>query len=145
MKICFVPIDNRPVCYNLVRDIVSIDSSIELFLPPRDYLGSLTKSANIEALFLWLKSCPKCDVIILSLDTLAYGGLIPSRRCPESFDDIKLRIEKLKQILKEKEAKILAFSSIMRISNNNYNEEEKVYWKDYGKKIFEYSFSGITG
>ena len=30
----------------------------------------------------------------------------------------------------------------MRISNNNYNEEEKEYWKDYGKKIFEYSFSG---
>jgi hypothetical protein len=30
----------------------------------------------------------------------------------------------------------------MRISNNNYNEEEKLYWSEYGKKIFEYSFSG---
>ena len=28
----------------------------------------------------------------------------------------------------------------MRISNNNYNEEEKEYWSEYGKKIFEYSF-----
>ena len=34
--------------------------------------------------------------------------------------------------MKEKDAKIYAFSSIMRISNNNYNEEEKEYWKDYG-------------
>ena len=42
----------------------------------------------------------------------------------------------------KKEAKIYAFSSIMRISNNNYNEEEKEYWKDYGKKIFDYSYSG---
>lgn len=23
----------------------------------------------------------------------------------------------------------------MRISNNNYNEEEKEYWKDWGKKF----------
>ena len=29
----------------------------------------------------------------------------------------------------------------MRISNNNYNEEEKEYWSDYGKKIFEYSYN----
>ena len=28
----------------------------------------------------------------------------------------------------------------MRISNNNCNEEEKEYWADFGKKIFEYSF-----
>ena len=142
MKICFIPIDNRPVCYCLAKDIASIDDSIELFLPPRNYLGDLTKCANIEALLAWLKTIPKCDAIILSLDTIAYGGLISSRRSSKSFEEIKNRIEELKQILKEKEAKIYAFSSIMRISNNNYNEEEKEYWKDYGKKIFEYSYSG---
>ena len=142
MKICFIPIDNRPVCYSLAKDIVSIDETIELFLPPREFLGDLTKSANIKGLFKWLKSCPKSDAIILSLDTIAYGGLIPSRRSSETFEEIKSRIENLKEILKDKEAKIYAFSSIMRISNNNYNEEEKEYWKDYGKKIFEYSFSG---
>ena len=66
--------------------------------------------------------------------------MIPSRRCPETFDEIKLRIEKLKKILVEKECKIYAFSSIMRISNNNYNQEEKEYWSKWGKKIFDYSF-----
>lgn len=142
MKICFIPIDNRPVCYSLAKDIADIDASIELFLPPRDFLGDLTKNANIDGILNWLKSAPKCDAIILSLDTVAYGGLIPSRRSMESFEEIKSRVENLKQILIEKEAKIFAFSSIMRISNNNYNEEEKEYWKDYGKKIFEYSFSG---
>ena len=142
MKICFVPIDNRPVCYNLAKDIVSIDDSIELFLPPRDLLGDLTKIADVDAILAWLKNCPKSDAVILSLDTIAYGGLIPSRRSTESFEEIKTKIEELKRILKEKYAKIYAFSSIMRISNNNYNEEEKEYWKDYGKKIFDYSFSG---
>ena len=34
MKICFIPIDNRPVCYNLVKDIAAIDEDIEIFIPP---------------------------------------------------------------------------------------------------------------
>ena len=142
MKICVIPIDNRPVCYNLIKDTLAIDSQIELFLPPRDYLGGLDKNADVSKLLDWIKKCPKSDVIVLSLDTIAYGGLIPSRRSEESFEEIKKRVEFLKEILIEKEAKIYAFSSIMRISNNNYNEEEKEYWKDYGKKIFDFSFSG---
>ena len=55
MKISLLPIDNRPVCYNLVKDITSIDNSIELFLPNRELLGDLTKHANVESLFDWVK------------------------------------------------------------------------------------------
>ena len=140
MKICFLPIDNRPVCYNLASDIVAMDKSIELFLPPREFLGSLIKNADIEGLFDWLKNVPLCDAIILSLDTIAYGGLIPSRRSNDDFDSIRARLNALKEILNEKNAKIYAFSSVMRISNNNYNEEEKEYWKDFGIQIFKYSY-----
>ena len=125
MKICVIPIDNRPVCYNLFKDIADIDESLELFIPERKLLGDLTKSADIKGLFEWLKQVPQVDAMILSLDTIAYGGLIPSRRCPETFDEIKARVEELKVILKEKHSQIYAFSSIMRISNNNVNQEEK--------------------
>lgn len=140
MKIGFVPIDNRPVCYTLPKIISDIDESIEFYMPERKYFGDLTKTADIDNLFEWLMCLPKLDAIILSLDTLAYGGLIPSRRCPESFEQIKHRIETLREILDGKDCKIFAFSSIMRISNNNYNEEEKEYWSKWGKKIFEYSY-----
>ena len=140
MKIGFVPIDNRPVCYTLPKLIAEIDENIELFLPNREWLGDLTKYANTEKIFDWLKNLPKLDAIVLSLDTVAYGGLISSRRCSNSFEEIKEKIEKLKEILSEKNAKIYAFSSIMRISNNNINEEEKDYWAQYGKKIFNYSY-----
>lgn len=141
MKIAFIPIDNRPVCYTLPKIIAGIDNTIEFFIPQREYLGDLQKYANIKELFKWLENLPKLDAIVISLDTLAYGGLIPSRRCPETFEEIKKRIENLKEILIKKNAKIYAFSSIMRISNNNYNEEEKEYWSTLGKKIFEYSFN----
>lgn len=141
MKICIIPIDNRPVCYNLIQDIANIDKSIELYLPDRNLLGDLTKNADINGILNWLKDLPKMDKMVLSLDTIAYGGLIPSRRSPATFEEIKTRINNLKEILKSKEAEIHAFSSIMRISNNNVNQEEKEYWNKYGKKIFEYSFN----
>ena len=140
MKIGFVPIDNRPVCYTLSEQIAAIDESIELFMPDRSLLGSLTKYADTDKLFEWLKNLPELDAVIISLDTLAYGGLISSRRCPDKFEQIKSRIEKLKEILSQKNAEIYAFSSIMRISNNNINEEEKEYWNKWGKKIFNYSY-----
>ena len=140
MKIGFVPIDNRPVCYTLPEQIAAIDESIELFMPDRNLLGSLTKYADTDKLFEWLKNLPELDAVIISLDTLAYGGLISSRRCPDKFEQIKSRIEKLKEILSQKNAEIYAFSSIMRISNNNINEEEKEYWNKWGKKIFNYSY-----
>ena len=141
MKIAFLPIDNRPVCYTLPKLIAGIDEDIEFSIPERELLGDLTKIADIDGLFEWLENLPQQDSLILSLDTLIYGGLIPSRRGKETLNELKLRLEKLKKILKNKGAKIYAFSSIMRISNNNYNEEEKEYWSDYGKKIFEYSYN----
>ena len=141
MKIAFLPIDNRPVCYTLPQIISGIDSNVELYLPERKYLGDLHKIANTDALINWLKNLPQVDAIILSLDTIAYGGLIPSRRGKEAFEEIKNRIENIKKFLQTKNAKIYAHSSIMRISNNNYNEEEKEYWNLYGEKIFEYSYN----
>ncbi len=141
MKIAFLPIDNRPVCYTMPEIISGIDDCVEFSIPPRNLLGDLTKTADIDGIFKWLENLSEQDVIIMSLDTLIYGGLIPSRRGKETLGELKLRLEKLKKLLLSKGAKIYAFSSIMRISNNNYNEEEKEYWAQYGKKIFEYSYN----
>lgn len=140
MNIAFIPIDNRPVCYTLPEQICAADDSIKLFMPQREWLGDLNKYADVDKIFQWLKDLPPVDAVILPLDTVAYGGLISSRRSTDTFEKIKERIEKLKYILSEKNAKIYAFSSIMRISNNNINEEEKEYWNKWGKKIFNYSF-----
>ena len=55
MKIAFLPIDNRPVCYSLAKDIAAVDKSIEIVLPDRDLLGDLTKTAQTDKLIEWLK------------------------------------------------------------------------------------------
>ena len=99
MRICFIPIDNRPVCYSLPKDICAIDNDIELVLPPREYLGSLTKEADRTKLFEWLRAIKNVDALILSTDTLVYGGLIPSRRSTDTLDVLKKQLDILKNIL----------------------------------------------
>ena len=49
-------------------------------------------SENLKIGLEWLKNTSKCDAIILSLDTIAYGGVIPSRRSNDSFEEIKSSI-----------------------------------------------------
>ena len=140
-KIALIPIDNRPVCYTLPEQIAKIDDDLKLFLPARELLGGLNFEANVDGILNWLENLEDVDAIIISLDTIAYGGLISSRRSNLSLEQIKERLEKIKDILLEKCTRVYAFSSIMRISNNNVNEEEKEYWSEYGKKIFEYSYN----
>ena len=140
-RIAFLPIDNRPVCYQLPKQIASLDKENEIILPNISLLGNLKKTSDVEGLFLWLELIENVDIIVLSLDTIAYGGLIPSRRSNDTFEQVKERIDRLCSILARKSAKVYAFSSIMRISNNNINEEEKEYWAQYGQRIFEYSYN----
>ncbi len=140
-KIVFIPIDNRPVCYELPKLIINQAKEHELFMPDKKLLGSLIKNADIKGILDWLSTLNNMDIAIISLDTIAYGGLISSRRTSDSYSVIKERIDKLIDILNRKSIKVFAFSSIMRISNNNINEEEKDYWSLYGKKIFEYSYN----
>ncbi len=145
-NIQFVPIDNRPITYSLTGQICAIYKEINLFMPDISYLGGLNTGADTESILNWLKQNNTSDLLILSLDTLAYGGLVLSRRSKETSDCIKSRVMKLADIIKEKkkknpDCKVYATSSIMRISNNNQNEEEKEWWKDYGKKVFQYSYN----
>lgn len=140
-RIALVPIDNRPVCYQLPMQIISQAKEHQLILPDISLMGNLHKNADIDAILKWLDTIKDIDIFVLSLDTIAYGGLIPSRRSNDCFDEIKQRINKLSEIIKKHSAKVYAFSSIMRISNNNVNEEEKEYWSQFGTKIFSYSYN----
>ncbi|GEL77065.1 DUF4127 family protein [Tenuibacillus multivorans] len=140
-KIALVPIDQRPVSYDLPRDLARI-GGWDVVLPPKHQLGFLKERADIDGVWSWLENViDDVDGVIVSMDMLLYGGLVPSRINQEDLSVILDRLERLKLIKKTNPSlPVMAMSSTMRISNNNINEEEKVYWKDYGVKIYQYSY-----
>ena len=57
------------------------------------------------------------------------------------LSDIVKNFDILKQVKnKNPKAKLYVCSTVQRISDSNENQEEKEYWKDYGKLIHEYSY-----
>lgn len=133
-SIALVPLDNRPVSYLLPKQIAAF-SGIELLLPERNKLGDLRKGADLDYLKKWassLKEIPK----IIALDTWTYGGLVQSRRHDLTLSELKAKVNELKSL---NLANLYAFSTVMRVANSDINQEEKEYWGEYGKKIFNWS------
>src|SRR5690625_2622494 len=140
-KLALIPVDARPVTYDLPKDLAKIANWNTLTPEKRD-LGFMKNRAKIDKVFSWLEQAmPKVDGIIVSVDMLLYGGLVPSRINDEAPEVIEGRLTKFIELKKAyPQVKIMAFSSTMRLSNSYVNEEEKEYWSTYGKEIWKYSF-----
>lgn len=143
MQLVLIPLDNRPVTYLLPQQICRI-AGIQAITAPRDLLGSLTAPSRPTGLNEWLVDTLKHktpDKLLVCLDSLIYGGLINSRRGEETDGEINNRIKEIaswKKIVNNNLA-VYAQSSIMRISDNYDNSEEKKYWSRYGRDIFQWS------
>ncbi|MBX9877713.1 MAG: DUF4127 family protein [Candidatus Obscuribacterales bacterium] len=141
MKLALIPIDNRPVTYHYPQLVAQV-AGIEPLVPPRELLGSLNEPAKIDEIYSWLDTTiknEKPEALIICLDTLLHGGLITSRRSEETLDQILARLNKLIELGNGTKLSILAQSSIMRISDNYDNTEEKTYWKEFGRELFAWS------
>lgn len=139
--IAVVPLDDRPVSYDLPARIGAV-AGAEVRLPPRAALGDLTRTADRAALGHWLTAqASEVDAVVVALDTLAYGGLIPSRRSPEGLADVMACLAPLRALKGARpDVPLYGFNVTMRLSDSNVNEEEKPYWDLYGKLIFRWSF-----
>ena len=139
--IAVLPLDDRPVTYDFPQRIGAI-AGAEVLLPPREYLGNLERSADRVALGEWLLEVgPRADALVVALDTLAYGGLIPSRRSPDTLPELAAHLAPLRTLKSRHPAlPIHAFNVTMRLSNSDVNEEEKPYWDRYGKLIYAWSY-----
>jgi hypothetical protein len=139
---CFlvIPLDARPVCHSAVADLARL-TGVQVFLPPADLLGKLKTPAQLKPLRQWMERIVQQHPIqaaIVSLDLLSYGGLIPSRIGEESNEDLIRELEKGLAILKDI-PKIYGFSSILRIPTYNNNEEEPLYWAEWGETLSRFS------
>ncbi|MDX1985047.1 MAG: DUF4127 family protein [Candidatus Obscuribacter sp.] len=141
MRILLVPLDDRPVTYTYPQLLLK-SARVEPILPPRNLMGSLNRGAQIEELLSFCENAIakfSPDAMVLCLDSLLYGGLITSRRSTEDLKTIGDRLERIKKWRSLHPMQVYGQSSIMRISDNYDNTEEKDYWKTYGRELFEWS------
>src|SRR4030043_66272 len=139
--VAMLPMDDRPVNYDYPTYLARL-AGYELHLPQREWLRNPWRDSQHMQLVEWLvKEAETAHVLVVALDTLAYGGLIPSRTSREPFDRVLERLSVLKKIKTDRpELPILASSVILRISRANSSEEEKDYWAEYGSAMFRLSY-----
>ncbi len=140
-RIVALPVDGRPVVRAQVQMLAAC-AGWELAMPEVAELGHLRRPADRDALVAWLVAqAPSADGFIISIDMLAYGGLVPSRFIDDTLEQLEARLDILRSLKAAAPDKpIYAFAATMRISNNNVNEEEKEYWSEFGEAIWRWSY-----
>lgn len=111
-------------------------------LSPTPLLGSRKTPANTAALEEWLAEAETTDAFgaVLALDTLAWGGLIPSRQSDTDLEGALRRLDALRRLRAARPGmKLLAYSSIQRVSRDDDDGEEPEYYRQYGRAIFRRS------
>jgi len=118
--------------------IGSSNNEIQIIVPEKAILGDKktpARSGDIEKFLIG--NVPDCDCIILSIDMLVYGGLIPSRLHFLKKEEALSRLEILKKIKQiNPKVKIYAFNCIMRTPQYDSNDEEPDYYAKYGYALF---------
>lgn|GEM_PF-25204 len=138
--ILYVPQDNRPVDYAYTIETAR-DAGYTMIVPPTELLSGSSFQGSPEQLMQWVDdNAAQADAIVLSTDSLIYGGLVDSRK---HNLDMETMVRRLKHIesLKEKYGSIpiYAFSTVMRSPWAGGNGVEPDYYMTYGRDIFELS------
>lgn len=139
-RILCLPLDDRPVNYDYPAMLGKI-AGVQVSLPPREWLGNPWRAARRERLADWLRAAAAgAQALIVAAETLAYGGLIPSRTSPDSFEQAAGRLELLRELKAANPQRPLYVSSVIqRISRADSAEEERPYWAEYGSRMFRLS------
>lgn len=139
-KIVYLPLDERPCNYSFVGFLAEDNEKYELVRPSLDILGDAKIPADFEGVksFL-LKECRGADSLIIAIDMLLYGGIVPSRLHHLERGELVRRLSVLDEIKRDNPTiRIYAFSLVMRCPCYSDNSEEPDYYGECGLEIFEY-------
>ncbi|MEO2507979.1 DUF4127 family protein [Clostridium paraputrificum] len=141
-KVIYVPLDERPC--NLLYPQYMIEGCNDIYIktPDNSMLGNKKSKANIDEIWEFIMTEVKdAYAIVMSLEMVIYGGLLPSRihhmkveECHKYINNIR----KIKEI--NKNIKIYAFNLIMRTPKYNSSDEEPDYYEEFGERIFKRAY-----
>lgn len=116
--IAFVPLDDRPVTYQLPIMLGRIAGQ-PVVTPPRASIGNYLQPGDPDAIVRWLASDRTRDVaaIVASSDMLAYGGLVAARIPGVAASDAYVRLRALADIKRRRGVPFVGvFGTIMRLA-----------------------------
>lgn len=116
--IVLVPIDDRPAVSQFAVMIGAV-ADHKVILPPRELLGRFTTPGDAERLQEWLRTqdYSKTDALIISVDMLAYGGLVASRAPQAKLEDARQRLEFFRWFKqRHPRVPVYAFNALMRVA-----------------------------
>lgn len=126
-KILLIPLDDRPPTLQFTVKMGLIGNA-EVVTPPKELLGVFTKPGDSERIIEWVKkqNLKEYDAAVISLDMVAYGGLVAMRKYGEtSVKDALKRIEIFREIKRRNpKLPVYAQSVIMRLAPTGDGKNE---------------------
>lgn len=140
-KVVYLALDERPCNFNFPK-LLYKESHLEVISPDIEIMGKNKIPANFSKIKEFLMdSCTNADGLVVSIDTLIYGGIVPSRIHYLNREELDSRLDVLRVIRKiNPNIKIYAFSLIMRCPQYSLSVEEPYYYDECGYEIFRKGF-----
>lgn len=138
LKIVHIPLDERPCNYDFPKNIFQ-GEEFNIVRVPFEYMGLKKRPGNIKKIQeFFLNEAKDAYAAIISIDTLVYGGIVPSRLHYFSVDEVSKRLEVIKEIKKiNPKLKIYAYNLVMRCPHYDDDDEEPFYYQYYGLRLHE--------
>lgn len=132
--IVFLPIDER-FC---TKDyFVLLGKSVGIPIQVPEKLGMKKIPADADMINSWLSQFSNTTMVI-SIEMLVHGGLVPSRIDLLSHETIEKRLKILYKI-KENKNQIYSTVTVTRIPKYNSADEEPEYWEYLGVDLYNFS------
>jgi hypothetical protein len=114
--IALLPLDNRPCNTRFPEQIARIGGD-DVLLPDASLLGFFNTPGQTSALSAWVSELPEVEALIVSVDMLAYGGLVASRRPTVPVEEALEHLQVLREFRAERpNTPIYAFNVLMRLA-----------------------------
>lgn len=145
MNILYLPLDERPCNYDFPQMHLAHCQEAQLTVLPRELLGKKKRGGDVDAIETWLNTqLTDCDAAVISLETLLFGGLLPSRLHHSTYEELSSRLLRFKQLIQriaeEKPIPVYLFGMVMRTPAYSSSDEEPDYYADFGRQLFRRAF-----
>ena len=140
MKLMLVLPDTRPPTLDFpVALAQAVGFGVQV--PPEGALPHLNQPGDVSVLGAWLEDAAAvADTLIVSLETLCLGGMIPARRVDDSLGAVLERLELLPRLKNRfPELTIYAHGTVVRVAHGDDPVEEKPYYGRHGPVLRAYS------